>query len=37
MRDPLPRGEAALRRRIRLLLLLVAGAAFAFALRALGA
>ncbi len=37
MREPLPRGEAALRRRIRLLLLLVAVGALAFALRALAA
>jgi hypothetical protein len=37
MREPLPRGEAALRRRIRLLLLLVAAGVLAFALRALGA
>jgi hypothetical protein len=34
MRDPLPRGEAALRLRIRLLLAAVALGACAFALRA---
>ncbi len=34
MPEPLPRTEAALRRRIRLLLLLVAALTLAFALRA---
>lgn len=35
MREPLPRGEAALRLRIRLLLVAVAVGALLFALRAL--
>jgi hypothetical protein len=35
MREPLPRTEAALRRRIRQLLLLVAAAILGFALRGL--
>lgn len=35
MREPLPRGEAALRLKIRLLLLAVAAGTLAFALRAL--